>query len=138
MDRRHSYTNRNKWYSGKNNTHKNNNNKTVDETQTKNQFSSYICEYCKQPIEDLASSIAAKESGNPAHFDCVLEKINASEKLSENEKITYIGQGRFAVVYFENPHDLRHFTIKRVIEWENREAKYEWRTELSNVYSQVK
>ena len=139
MDRKHSYTNRNKWYSGKNNSHKNNhNNKSQEETQVKSQFSSYTCEYCNQPIEDLTSSIASKESGNPAHFDCVLAKINASEKLSENEKITYIGQGRFAVVYFENPHDLRHFTIRRVIEWENREAKYEWRSEIANLYSQVK
>ena len=139
MDRKHSYTNRNKWYSGKNNSHKNNhNNKSQEETQVKSQFSSYTCEYCNQPIEDLTSSIASKESGNPAHFDCVLAKINASEKLSENEKITYIGQGRFAVVYFENPHDLRHFTIRRVIEWENREAKYEWRSEIANIYSQVK
>ena len=139
MERKHSYTSRNKWYSGKNNSHKNNhNNRPQEETQIKTQFSSYICEYCNQPIEDLASSIAAKESGNPAHFDCVLAKINASEKLSENEKITYIGNGKFAVVYFENPHDLRHFTIRRVIEWENREAKYEWRAEIANLYSQVK
>ena len=138
MERKHSYTSRNKWYSGKNNSHKNNHNKTQEETQIKTQFSSYTCEYCNQPSEDLASSIAAKESGNPAHFDCVLAKINASEKLSENEKITYIGHGRFAVVYFENPHDLRHFTIRRVIEWENREAKYEWRSEIANLYSQVK
>ena len=138
MDRKHSYTSRNKWYSGKNNSHKNNHQKPQEETQIKTQFSSYNCEYCNQPIDDLASSIAAKESGNPAHFDCVLAKINASEKLSENEKITYIGNGRFAVVYFENPHDLRHFTIRRVIEWENREAKYEWRSEIANMYSQVK
>ena len=138
MERKHSYTSRNKWYSGKNNSHKNNHNKSQEETQIKTQFSSYTCEYCNQPIEDLASSIAAQESGNPAHFDCVLAKINASEKLSENEKITYIGNGKFAVVYFENPHDLRHFTIRRVIEWENREAKYEWRAEIANLYSQVK
>ena len=82
MERKHSYTSRNKWYSGKNNSHKNNHNKSQEETQIKTQFSSYTCEYCNQPIEDLASSIAAKESGNPAHFDCFLAKINASEKLS--------------------------------------------------------
>jgi hypothetical protein len=137
MDRKHSYTNRNKWY-GKNNSHKNSNQNKNEESQVKSHFSSHICEYCNQPIEELSSAIAAKENGNPAHFDCVLAKINASEKLAENEKITYIGQGRFAVVYFENPHDLRHFTIRRVIEWENRETTYKWRSEIANVYSQVK
>lgn len=136
MDRKHSYTNRNKWYSGKNNQHKNSSKN--EENQVKSNFSPHICEYCNQPIEELSSAIAAKESGNPAHFDCVLSKVNSSEKLSENEKITYIGQGRFAVVFFENPHDLRHFTIKKIIEWESRETKYEWRSEITNIYSQVK
>ena len=55
-----------------------------------------------KPIEELTSAIAAKENGNPAHFDCVLAKINASEKLAENEKITYIGQ---------NPAILRDFFV---------------------------
>lgn len=138
MDRKHSYPNKNKWYSGKNNSHKNFNQNKNEETQLKTVFETHICEYCNQPIEELASAIANKDTGNPAHFDCVLSKINETEKLADNEKITYIGQGRFAVVYFENPHDLRHFTIKRVIEWEKREATYEWRTEIANTYSQVK
>lgn len=138
MDRKHSYTHKNKWYSGKNNQQKYNNQTKPEEFQMKTQFSSHICEYCNQPIEELASAIASKESGNPAHFDCVLAKINNSEKLGENEKITYIGQGRFAVVYFENPHDLRHFTIRRIIEWENRETKYEWRDDIANIFSQTK
>lgn len=97
-----------------------------------------ICPICNQPINDIASAIADKASGNPAHFDCVLNQIKSSEPVGENEKISYIGQGRFAVLYFENPRDQRHFTIKKVIEYEDKEKKTEWRDELSSLYSQVK
>ena len=55
----------------------------------------------------------------------------------ENEKIAYIGQGRFGVLYYENMRDQRHFTIKRIIEWEDRDSKPEWRTEISEVYSKI-
>lgn len=97
-----------------------------------------ICPRCNQPIQDLATSLADKTSGAPMHFDCVLDFLNSSEKLQGNEKITYIGQGRFAVAYFENPHDLRHFSIKRIIEWEEKEKKYEWRENIADLFSKIK
>jgi len=71
------------------------------------------------------------------HFDCVLQFLQNTENLDPNEKITYIGQGRFGVVHFENPHDLRKFTIIRIIEWEERDKKYPWRAEIASLYSQV-
>lgn len=96
------------------------------------------CAYCGEPIYDLPSAMSDKDTLAPVHFDCVLKKLNDSETLGEKEKITYIGQGRFAVVYFENPHDLRHFKIQRIIEWEDREKKAEWRTEIASKFSQTK
>ena len=53
------------------------------------------------------------------------------------EKIAYIGQGRFGVLYYENPRDQRKFTIKKIIEWEDREKNSDWRDELSGLYSKV-
>ena len=97
-----------------------------------------ICPVCNQPISDMASAIADKKTGLPAHFDCILNQIKAGETVGENEKISYIGQGRFAVLYFENPRDQRHFTIKKIIEYEDKEQKAGWRDELSELYSQVK
>lgn len=96
-----------------------------------------ICPLCNQPITDLASAMADKASGKPIHFECAMEKVKSQETLAENEKISYIGQGRFAVLFFENPRDQRHFTIKKIIEWEDRDQKSEWRDELSGLYSQV-
>lgn len=96
-----------------------------------------VCPKCNQIITDIASSITDKASGKPAHFECVFDEIQKGEKLGENEKVCYIGQGRFGVLYFENPRDQRHFTIKKVIEYENRDEKPEWRNELSELYSKI-
>ena len=97
------------------------------------------CEICGKPIEDLANAISNQNSGKPVHFDCVLEKIAATEKVSSTEKVAYIGQGRFAVLYFANPHDMKHFTIRKTIEWESRESERGlWRDEMASLFSQVK
>ena len=96
-----------------------------------------ICPKCGQPITDIASSMADKATGAPMHFDCVMQQLFESETLAPNEKISYIGQGRFAVIYFDNPRDQRHFTIKKIVEWEPRDQKCAWREELSGLYSQV-
>lgn len=97
------------------------------------------CEICGEPIEDIASSISNRESGNPVHFDCVIAKLNETEKPGPNEKLTYIGQGKFAVLYFPNPHDQKHFTIRKTIEWEARDAERgSWRDEMAGLFSQVK
>ena len=96
-----------------------------------------ICAKCGQPITELASSLCDKKSGEPIHFECALHEVEAGETLGEKEKIAYIGQGRFGVLYFENPRDQRKFTIKKIIEWEDREKTSEWRDELSGLYSKV-
>lgn len=97
------------------------------------------CEICGQPIDDIASAISNRNSGKPVHFDCVIAKLSETEKTGPNERISYIGQGKFAVLYFANPHDQKHFTIKKTIEWEARESERgEWRNEMAGLFSQVK
>ncbi len=97
-----------------------------------------ICPKCGQQINDMASAIADRDSGEPMHFDCVISKLKESETLGQNQSMTYIGQGRFAVITFENMRDLRHFKIEKIIEWEDRNKKSEWRGEMADLYSQVK
>ena len=97
-----------------------------------------LCARCGEPIQDITSALADKDSGSPVHFDCVLEFLQGAEKLAANEKIVYIGQGRFAVVFFENPVDTRKFKIIRTIEWERREERAEWRTDVAGRFSQIK
>jgi hypothetical protein len=97
-----------------------------------------VCSRCSQPIQDITSALADKGTGEPVHFDCVLSFLQGAENLAANEKIIYIGQGRFAVMPFENPADTRKFKIIRTIEWENREEKSEWRADISGRFSQIK
>ncbi|MBR4789898.1 MAG: hypothetical protein IK024_03290 [Treponema sp.] len=107
--------------------------KAIQEIKTRE----IICAKCGQPITELASSLFDKKSGDPIHFECALHEVEAGETLGEKEKVAYIGQGRFGVLYFENPRDQRKFTIKKIIEWEYREKTIEWRYELSGLYSKV-
>ena len=97
------------------------------------------CDLCGEAITDLANAIANKGNANPVHFDCVLNKLTETERPSTNEKIAYIGQGKFALLYFENPHDQKHFSIRKTIEWESRESERgSWRNEMAGLFSQVK
>jgi len=96
-----------------------------------------ICPMCGQPITELSSALADKTTGVPVHFDCVLTALGKNEQLKDNERLTYIGQGRFAVLSFENPRDLRHFKIERIIEWEEHNKALDWRVEMAGLYSHV-
>lgn len=95
------------------------------------------CSKCGQVITELASSISDAD-GNPIHFDCVLESIKSNEKLLPGQQVTYIGNGRFAVVSFENPRELKKFKIEKIIEYEDKSKTVSWREEMANLYSQVK
>ncbi len=95
------------------------------------------CSFCKKEITDMSTAISKKDSTDLAHFDCVLESLASEERLETGEKIAYIGQGRFGVLVFPNPHDMRNFTIRKVIEWEDKEQKPEWRDEMAELYSKI-
>lgn len=97
------------------------------------------CSICGQPINDIANAISNKDDETPVHFDCVFNKISETEKLGLNEKIAYIGQGRFGIIYYENLRDVKHFSIRKIIEWEKRDKeRSSWRNEMAGLYSQVK
>jgi hypothetical protein len=97
-----------------------------------------ICEICGKPIIDLSSAIGNRGNDNPVHFDCVLELLQKEEHLEPGDKISYIGQGRFGVINYPNVHDVKHFVIKKVIDWESKESHSAWREEISNLFSQVR
>ena len=97
-----------------------------------------VCPRCGMTIADVGSAIVNREDGRPMHFDCALASLSEQEKLADNERLTYIGQGRFGVLEFANIHDLRHFTIKKIIEWEDKDSRPAWRDELAGLYSRVR
>ena len=90
------------------------------------------CPLCGKPVYDLSTAIAAaRETGDPAHFDCVLERVMASEPLVSGEKLVYLGSGAFGVVEFKDKSE-SHFTVKRRIQWEKEGEKKDWRKGLSS------
>lgn len=97
-----------------------------------------VCPACGKSISDISEAIADKATGLPMHFDCVLEKLRASENPHGGQQVTYIGQGRFAVISYANARDTKHFKIEKIIEWEDRNASISWRSEMADLYSKIK
>jgi hypothetical protein len=91
-----------------------------------------LCPICGKAVYDLSTAIAAsREAADPAHFDCILERVTASESLASGEKIVYLGSGSFAVVEFKDKSESA-FSVKRRIQWEKEGEKKEWRKGISS------
>lgn len=91
-----------------------------------------ICPLCGKALYDLSTALSAgADSAEPAHFDCVLERVAAVENLGPGEKIVYLGSGAFGVVEFTDKSETA-FTVKRRIQWEKEGEKKEWRKALSS------
>ncbi|QEN07537.1 hypothetical protein EXM22_05865 [Oceanispirochaeta crateris] len=114
---------------------KNNRNRNYKGRKKTSQTISYTgpavsCSLCEKNIRDLSSAIKERDSGLPAHFDCIIKKIAENETLKEQEKIVYLGSGKFAVIQTENNQN-KNFKIVREIEYEEKEEDPpEWRGSL--------
>ncbi len=97
-----------------------------------------VCPRCGKIITDLSAALMDQGGNVPIHFECAMEIVSENETLGEGDKIAYIGQGRFGVLNYPNIRDVRHFTIKKIIEWENRDERAPWRNEMSELFSQVR
>ena len=69
-----------------------------------------------------------KDSHNPVHFDCMLEKLKKENSLESSDKVVYLGAGNFGVVRIEKGKSGKDFKIVKKLEVENRDEKPEWRT----------
>ncbi|MDR3138303.1 MAG: hypothetical protein LBT95_01380 [Treponema sp.] len=98
-------------------------------------FPAFDCPYCGKPIRDLAAAIADKNTGEAVHFDCVIARISAGENLEKGDSVAYIGGGRFGVVHFNSSQDPQIFSIKKIVEWEIKENRADWRKVISDHYS---
>jgi hypothetical protein len=90
----------------------------------------------------MPSAIADKDTGVPVHFDCVTARITIGEKLEKGETVAYIGGGRFGIVsfgggsgYSQNKTEQGDFTIKKIIEWEAKDKRADWRSVICDHFS---
>jgi hypothetical protein len=86
------------------------------------------CPICNKSVKFLLTAISVGEDHKPAHFDCVLKKVSENEELGPKEKIIYIGNGNFAIVNGKSGKDL---SIKKTINYEQKENTVEWRRKIS-------
>ena len=85
------------------------------------------CPLCQKAVRDLTSAITHKESGRPAHFDCILKTLRSDNSVQQNEKICYLGKGSFGIVQFRQNAGLPRFLIRKRIQYEETESVPEWR-----------
>ena len=109
------------------------------------------CPFCGKPIRDISSAMTDKDTGVPVHFECVTGRIAGNERLEKGDSVTYIGGGRFGIVNFGgsftrdsqgrtgntagSSSGFNDFKIKKVIEWEDKDKRADWRSLISDHYS---
>ncbi|MCK5152930.1 MAG: hypothetical protein KAQ93_01105 [Spirochaetales bacterium] len=86
------------------------------------------CPICHKSVKFLLTAMSVGEDNKPAHFDCVLKQVTDSEELGPKEKIIYIGNGNFAIINGKTGKDL---SIRKTIQFEEKESNGEWRKKLS-------
>ena len=88
------------------------------------------CPICERDITELPSAITHRETGHPAHFDCIMKGIEQAEAISQNEKICYLGKGSFGIVRFQKIGGSIPFVIRKRIQYEDLEETPPWRKQL--------
>ncbi len=76
------------------------------------------CQICKEPIQNICQSIMTPE-GNSVHFDCVLSVLNDQYSPKENQKISYIGSGKFGLC---EKNEEGKWSIIETIQYESNET----------------
>lgn len=89
-----------------------------------------LCPVCQKPVRDLYSAITHRDSGSPAHFDCILQNLRVANDLSPSEKLCYLGGGTFGIIQYRNPQSPIRFLIRKRIQYEPTEPVPEWRRSL--------
>jgi len=93
------------------------------------------CAWCGKPIKEISTAISEPVSGKPVHFDCAISRIIEEETLERGDTVSYIGGGRFGIIHYNNPPDIRDFKIRKVLEWENKETRSDWRVAISDYFT---
>ena len=89
-----------------------------------------LCPLCQKPVQDLYSAITHRDSGAPAHFDCILENLRAANEMAPSEKLCYLGGGSFGIIQYRTAQGPMRFLIRKRIQYEAGESIPEWRRSL--------
>ena len=65
----------------------------------------------------MMTALLDDSSENYAHFDCVYDKLKSKVTLKENERLSYIGNGAFAVIEDYKDGQALKFKIKQQFQY---------------------
>lgn len=91
------------------------------------------CPVCQKPVRELHAAITHRETGQPAHFDCILQVLREANDLQESEKICYLGKGSFGIVQFRQSAGPGRFLIRKRIQYEQSDDFPVWRRNTARV-----
>ena len=77
-----------------------------------------VCKLCGQTIDFIAEAISESDGGF-SHFDCVLGKLKEEYQVKEDETLSYVGHGNFAVFCKDEEGKL---VIKTRIPYESKDS----------------
>ncbi len=90
------------------------------------------CPICGKAVKSMLTAISVNKDMDPAHFDCVVKQLAEQEQLKKGEKISYLGNGTFAVIKMnQGGKGSPAFTIIKKIQYEEKDKKAEWRKKIS-------
>ncbi|MGM0431249.1 MAG: hypothetical protein ACQEQU_00885 [Spirochaetota bacterium] len=89
--------------------------------QAQNSGPPVYCTICGRPIDSISQAIGGPEKDQISHFDCILKQLREEEELKEGQKVSYIGNGNFAVVEYSNKNFTGGFTVIKRIPVENKD-----------------
>lgn len=98
-----------------------NNRKYKSRKPSKN-FEPILCAVCGKPIDGISQAIGGPGEQDVSHFECILNSIAEEEQLQPGQKLSYIGNGTFAVLEYEKKRTSGKFTIVKRIQIENKET----------------
>ena len=77
------------------------------------------CPISGDPIKNVLTAIADPETGRPANFDSVIQRLAEFEELRPNEQICYLGRGSFGILVDQKGKKPRYYqlvAINRTVE----------------------
>jgi hypothetical protein len=89
-----------------------------------------VCPVCGEAVRDLASALTHRQTGQPAHFDCIVKELKAANPLGAQERLCYLGGGVFGVLTWRVEGNPASFVINRRIPYEDPRAPQDWKKQL--------
>ncbi len=86
------------------------------------------CCLCHKEIFEMTTAVDMVDYNAPAHFECVIDRLNNTENLKDGEKIIYLGNRKFGVVKYNKNNG---FNIIREVFYEDANGFKDWRNSFS-------